>query len=505
MPDLSRVPRVFSGADGADNSTDDKHDAHSADVAGTPAHAAHAAHASHGDDGVQPDPPVSARAKDAAAKDPDLKRGTARARLWFYRLWTLVAAILVTGVVVYLLGVLSVPVSILIWTVIFVFCLRGVVNGLEKRGVNRTLGTAIAYVLMFLVLGLVGLLLFSPMFGLNSQLASLTQSIPHYVDEVARWVASMYDKYATFFEDQTVRNIINDAQSSIAAWASSFAQGSASGLMIAGTAIANGVMAIGFALVIAFWILMELPRLGRETTRLIGPKHADDAAFLHYTFTRIMGGYIKGTLAQCAIIGVACAVLFTALNIPNAAALGGITGVLNIIPIVGPWLGGAVAAIMAAFVSPLTAFIAIAGTVVIQQFVYTFISPRIMSNSVDVHPALTLLALMCGSALGGAMSGLAGSLVGMLASIPAVAAAKACFVYYFEKKTGRQLVSEDGVFFKGTPAEGDKPDPMADATSPHPGATGSLLPVELDEDGQPTGRFARLVLKGRGKDTRDRD
>ena len=160
---------------------------------------------------------------------------------------------------------------------------------------------------------------------------------------------------------------------------------------------------------------------------------------------------------------------------------------------------------MAAFVSPLTAFIAIAGTIVIQQFVYTFISPRIMSNSVDVHPALTLLALMCGSALGGAMSGLAGSLVGMLASIPAVAAAKACFVYYFEKKTGRQLVSEDGVFFKGMPAEGDKPDPMADATSPHPGATGSLLPVELGEDGQPTGRFARLVFKGRGKDTRDRD
>ena len=63
---------------------------------------------------------------------------------------------------------------------------------------------------------------------------------------------------------------------------------------------------------------------------------------------------------------------------------------------------------MSVFVSPLTAFLALAGTVVIQQFVYTFISPKIMSDSVDVHPALTLFALMCGSALGGAMNGLLG-------------------------------------------------------------------------------------------------
>ena len=75
---------------------------------------------------------------------------------------------------------------------------------------------------------------------------------------------------------------------------------------------------------------------------------------------------------------------------------------------------------------------------------------------------------MAGSAIGGAMSGFIGSLVGMLASIPAVAVAKAVFVYYFEKRTGRQLVSGDGVFFKGTPTSDGVPDPIADATSPHP-------------------------------------
>ena len=401
-----------------------------------------------------------------------------KARRRFLTVWTIVGAILLTGVLVYLFNLLSVPVGIVIWTVVIVFCLRGPVNKLEKLGVPRLAGTAIAYVLMFVVLALVGLLMFSPAFGVGDQFTNLIQSVPGYIQTIANWGNDLYARYADVLQNDTVQGWITDAFNALVAWASTFARDSASGVVAIGTGVVNTFVALGFALVVAFWMLMELPDLGRESERLVGPKHREDLEMLHVTFTRVMGGYIKGTLLQCAIIGVGCVVLFGVIGISNYAALGGIAGLLNIIPIVGPWLGGALAAVVGVFVSPWIALVALLGTIAIQQIVYTFVSPKIMANSVDVHPALTLLALMAGSAIGGAMSGFTGSLVGMLASIPAVAVAKSVFVYYFEKRTGRQLVAKDGVFFQGTPADGDAVDPIADAIAPHPDVSAAFERVE---------------------------
>ena len=426
---------------------------------------------------------------------------TDKARRRFLNVWTIVGAIALTWVVVQLLNILSVPVAIVIWTTIIVFVLRGTVNKLEEIGINRTVGTAIGYVIMFAVLALVAFLLFSPGVGMNTQFANLIENVPVYVQGISDWANDMYARYAYMLEDESVRAFVTDVQASAMDWAGDFAKNSASGAIAFGTGLANAFMAIGFALVVAFWILMQLPQLGRECKRLVGDAHAEDLEMLHITFTRVMGGYIKGTLLQCAIIGVACGILFAVLGIPNSMALGGITGILNIIPIIGPWLGGGLAAIVGIFVSPLVAAIAILGTIVIQQFVYTFISPKIMSDSVDIHPALTLIALMAGSALGGAMGGLSGSLVGMLASIPAVAVAKSVFVYYFEKRTGRRLVSKDGVFFLGTPSsseDGDAPNPIADATSPHPDGSAEFARAEKKRaENAENRRKIRERLRGR--------
>ena len=375
--------------------------------------------------------------------------------------------IIVLAVLLYLAGqvlnILANPIAIVVWTTIIVFCLKGPVNALEKKGISRVWGSCVSFLLLIVALILLFWLLFSPSLGLGGQFASLIETIPGQINDLTHWLNQMYSQYSYIFQDDRVNSWINDTLKSIGGWFSSIASVSAEGVMSAGSSVANSALVLGFSLVVSFWVLIELPALGREIKRLFGPRYHEDLNIIYLTGTRVMGGYIKGTLLQCLLIGVGCGIGYAVMGIPSAAALGVITGLLNIIPVIGPWLGGAVAALISLFVSPLIALISLIYTIVIQQVVYTFISPKIMGNSVDIHPALVILALMTGSALGFAVSGFLGSIVGMLVSIPAVAAAKSLFVYYFEKITGRIIVSEDGVIFKGEPS-GSEANPVADAT-----------------------------------------
>ena len=399
--------------------------------------------------------------QDAVLREEEIKTLKSRRRLYAG------VFIIVLAVLLYLAGqvlnILANPIAIVVWTTIIVFCLKGPVNNLEKKGISRVWGSCVSFLLLIVTLILLFWLLFSPSLGLGGQFASLIETIPGQINDLTHWLNQMYDQYSYIFQDDRVNSWINDTLKSIGGWFSSIASVSAEGVMSAGSSVANTALVLGFSLVVSFWVLIELPALGREIKRLFGPRYHDDLNIIYLTGTRVMGGYIKGTLLQCLLIGVGCGVGYAVMGIPSAAALGVITGLLNIIPIIGPWLGGAVAALISLFVSPLIALISLVYTIVIQQVVYTFISPKIMGNSVDIHPALVILALMTGSALGFAVSGFLGSIVGMLVSIPAVAAAKSLFVYYFEKKTGRIIVSEDGVIFKGEPS-GSEANPVADAT-----------------------------------------
>ena len=397
---------------------------------------------------------------------PEADGVASRSRRRFYLVWTLVGVCLLLGVAVYMMDILSLPMGILLWTAIIVFCLGGMVDWFEEKGLNRFVGTTIAYFVLLIVMVVIFVLLFSPAFGISAQLVELAQAMPTYISNFATWISDFYDRFSYLVESQAIIDWLKGTVSSLSTALTTGLETSAAGLVSLGSGLVNGVMAIGFGLVIAFWVLLELPAIDREMRRLIGPNHEEDYSLLTLTVTRVVGGFIQATLLQCLIMGVSYGILFAVASVPSALALAGITGILNIIPVVGPWLGVIAAALAALFVSPMTALVVLVGAIAIQQIVYTFISPKLMQNSVDIHPALVLFVLFIGSGLGGAMGGLSGQLVGMLLAIPAVAIMKSLFVYYFEKSTGRQLVAYDGVFFQGTPSGDGVVDPLADALSP---------------------------------------
>lgn len=402
---------------------------------------------------------------------PETREADASIAKWrkrFYLLGTLALACVLIYVLGVVMGVLALPLSILVWCVIFIFCLYPLVDWLQEHGIKRGLGTTIAYVVMIAIVAAAVWLGVSPVFGLSDQFESINDSIPMYSQQFMDWYQSLANRYSSLFQNPVVQQAVQSASDAFYQATGSFSSTLASGIVGFGTFLVNSCIIIGFSLVISFWILMDLPGIRREARRLVNPAHADDFSVVSHTFNRSIGGYITGTLLQCLIIGVVCGIGYAIIGVPNAAACGVITGILNIIPVVGPWLGGIVAGGIGLMNSPTVAVIAIIIAIIVQQVVYTFISPIIMRDAVDIHPALMIFALMCGSAIGMYMGGLMGNIIGMLAAVPLTAAGKALFVYFYEKRTGRQIVSEDGVFFKADVATGSPADPESDATAHAP-------------------------------------
>ena len=391
-----------------------------------------------------------------------------KAKTSFYRVWAFIGVVGIVIGVVYLCQTLSTVMSMLLWIVIIVFCLRGVVNALARKGMSRGLATTIAYLIMFAVLTLVGILLFSPTIGFSGQFSDLVANIPAYANTVIEWGSGVVEKYAYLLDNATIKAWLDTAAASLATWASNFASKSAQWVVSLGGALVNSIVIICFALVIAFWILMGLPQLGHEMKRLIGPRYAEDANLLSMTATRVMGGYIKAMLIQCGVIGVCSGIICAAFGMRNPAAWGVIVGLMTIIPVVGPWVGGILAGIAGVFVAPWVGLAVFGCIVVVERVVMTFVSPILLKDTVDIHPVLTLTVLLIGMGLGSALGGLGGAIVGMLICVPLVAAVKALFVYYFEKRTGRQIVAEDGFFFKGVPTDTEHFDPVADAAASAP-------------------------------------
>lgn len=114
-----------------------------------------------------------------------------------------------------------------------------------------------------------------------------------------------------------------------------------------------------------------------------------------------MGGYIRGQVILCFIIGLSAFLAYLLIGLPYALVLGIIAGVMEAIPIFGPTLGAVPALLVALSVDPEEAILVVIATILIQTLENMFLLPRVMNKSIGVNPILILLSMVAfGSAFG---------------------------------------------------------------------------------------------------------
>jgi predicted PurR-regulated permease PerM len=107
-------------------------------------------------------------------------------------------------------------------------------------------------------------------------------------------------------------------------------------------------------------------------------------------------------LLVAVIVGVMTSFGFWAIGLPFWLLIGMIAGFLNIIPFVGPWVGGTLGVMVALATRDLqTAAWAGLVALIVQQIDNHFVSPTVLRATVRIHPAMIILGLVLGASLGG--------------------------------------------------------------------------------------------------------
>jgi predicted PurR-regulated permease PerM len=177
-----------------------------------------------------------------------------------------------------------------------------------------------------------------------------------------------------------------------------------------------------------FFFLRDWPRLIGWIRRLVPPAQRHELLPLGEQVSLLLGRYVRGQLILVAIMWTATTIGLTLFGVPFSLVLGLMTGILEVIPIIGPITAGAVACLVALGnpnpfgMSQLVyvAAIAIMYTVLRHAEDY-FVIPLVIGRIVRLHPAIVIFSLLSGGAVFG--------LIGIVLAVPVAATLRLVLIY----------------------------------------------------------------------------
>src|SRR5215212_8940491 len=170
---------------------------------------------------------------------------------------------------------------------------------------------------------------------------------------------------------------------------------------------AGMIAALATVLTLTFFLLLGSERYVNAGVGLFPEAHQPLVRRLLSKSAGAISGYITGNLAISVICGITTFIVLLLLGMPYAAPLALLVAVLDLIPLVGATLGGALLVIVGLFVEPWKAVVLLVYIVVYQQAEGSVLQPIVYSRAVQLNGLVILIALL----VGGQLLGIPGALL----------------------------------------------------------------------------------------------
>lgn len=321
--------------------------------------------------------------------------------------WSLLGTILLLGLVGWVLLRFWIIIPPILLAIAIVYVLNPVVSGLAGRGVARWMGSCLSYLVLAGLLTALGFLVIP---SIGEQAGELAQDFPTIYDELVAEVESLLGQVGLDANLPDYEHLSDD-----------LGNGFLADRFDRITDITLGALEIIFLLllapVVAFYVLLDLPRTHGHMMDLVPERHRAEMAHVGRQLGRAVGGFMRGQLLVALIVGTLTSFGLWVIDLPFWLLIGMVSGFLNIVPLVGPWIGGALGIIVAIGTRDLqTALWAGLVALIVQQIDNNFVSPAVLRATVRLHPATIILGLVAGASLGGFW--------GILLAVPAMAVVK---------------------------------------------------------------------------------
>jgi predicted PurR-regulated permease PerM len=359
--------------------------------------------------------------------------------------WSLIGILIVAAICVWLLFKIKVIFPPLVLALLIIYLLNPIVTKLERRGVRRVFGAIGAYVV---VLGGITLVVIALIPVVSGAIASFEREWPTFRRDVVSSVQgparALNSRFGTNLNTAQVACLLgaeNDrgVRAPSAAGCDKLTQdfrtwiGHQAGRLtdIAPSVLAALVVFI-VAPLIALYLLIDLPKLQRDLVAMLPESHREETVDVASKVGGAVGGFFRGQLLVALIVGTASAIGFKLIGLPFWLVIGAIAGFFNLIPLVGPFIGGSLGFLIGTISGGVGLGLKAALVeVVVQQLDNHVISPNVVGRTVNLHPVTVMLALLAG--------GTAGGFWGLLLAVPAVAVAKLLLGHFW---TTRVLMAE---------------------------------------------------------------
>ena len=324
--------------------------------------------------------------------------------------------------------------------------IRPIANKLQTWKIPRGVAVMIVYLLLALVLTGVGLLIVPP---LMVQVRGFDELTPILIERVKAELPRFYETSVELgFDEGQLRDLGTNLTTTMT--------------QLIGTLAAVPFQVLGFlfgvvsVLVIGFFWMSATERLNSSVIALLPPKRAEAVRSLAAELSQRAGGWVRGQVILMVFIGTVTFVGLFALDVPYPVALATWASLMEIIPIIGPFLGAIPAILVALAISPWLALATAILYLIVQQLENNILVPKVMERAVGLHPILVMFGVLAGGVLYG--------ILGIVIAVPLMAAMQVLVMRLLLPWLIAQL--------------GDDPEPVAEAAA-------AALPESQDstEDG----------------------